>query len=285
MHAPARPHHTIKLATCEFIINPLVAITISHSMSLSPAIYCPHCEAKTARYACGKCRQVAFCSLGCASRDWDSAGSEHRLACRASGRRKRWERNCTKSARAQPISDSITRGRADAIPVRVTKIVDGDTVHVQTARELDSCPTTYRLLGMDAPELAQEYGRESMAALAALLATAPGGDVIWALELGDDKYGRTLAHLYLNRKDVPLSGVRQGEDGAGDQSIGARMVDLGVAWNYRPLGERVMPNGEFVYTPREDRARKSMLGLWGVGRAPVPPGVFRAQKKMGRVSV
>jgi micrococcal nuclease len=98
---------------------------------------------------------------------------------------------------------AIATGSGDSISARVTKVVDGDTIHARPlggGRDLK-----VRLLGIDAPESSStRYGRPSCGgaeATAALRAVAPKGAVV-TLEPDPtqdtvDRYGRVLAYEVL----------------------------------------------------------------------------------------
>ena len=117
--------------------------------------------------------------------------------------------------------------------------IDGDTVLIGKCR--------VRLAAIDAPELKQEYGTESHAALAQLV--APG--VVIAEKRGDDVYGRPIIVLY-----SPL-GV----------DINAEMVRSGAAFTYRDSGD---------YLGQQDQARLDGAGFWS-GEIPLRPHVWRAR--------
>src|SRR4051794_13489897 len=86
----------------------------------------------------------------------------------------------------------------DRQTVAVTRIVDGDTIHVQT----DSGQAlTVRLLGMDTPEThhptkpVQCYGPEATARTAEML--PPGTAIGLERDVQEfDRYGRTLAYVW-----------------------------------------------------------------------------------------
>ena len=84
--------------------------------------------------------------------------------------------------------------------VVVTRVVDGDTLHVRLA---DGSTRTVRLIGIDAPETVrprtpvQCYGPQASAALTELL--PPGTTLVTAFEGSHrlDRYGRDLRDLWL----------------------------------------------------------------------------------------
>jgi len=91
---------------------------------------------------------------------------------------------------------------------RVSKIVDGDTIHLLIRREgsAEAVKETVRLFGIDAPELhakpgqaradfqVQPFAREARDLLAKLC--PPGSDIV-IVEKNRDRFGRLLGVLYL----------------------------------------------------------------------------------------
>lgn len=111
-----------------------------------------------------------------------------------------------------------------------------------------------RLYAIDAPELAQRGGRESMKNLIALL--PKNGWVNVEVE-NKDRYGREVATIY--RKD---------------ENINRRQIADGQAWNYIKYNEKYMDD----YTLTENLARKQKKGLWKDAN-PQPPWEYRKIKR------
>jgi endonuclease YncB( thermonuclease family) len=138
--------------------------------------------------------------------------------------------------------------------VKVQRVVDGDTVRLVDGR-------TVRLIGLNSPELAHRGRAAEPFAVAAraylsTLVAANGGRV--GVQLGEqrqDRYGRTLAHLY-------------DQDG---QNLEAQMLAQGLA-----LMVAISPNVTLVGCHRlaEHEARKRSTGLWKQLR-PITPGAIR----------
>ncbi|MFM8283336.1 MAG: thermonuclease family protein [Planctomycetaceae bacterium] len=128
----------------------------------------------------------------------------------------------------------------------VAFVHDGDTV---TARSPDGVDHRIRMLGIDAPELAQPHGRESRAALAALVE----GRTVQIDARGHDQHGRLLARLSVAGEDV-----------------NARLVRDGHAWVFG----RIAPDPELVALEAE--ARRGRRGLWSAER-PLDPSAWRDQ--------
>ena len=117
-------------------------------------------------------------------------------------------------------------------PVKVISVHDGDTLNVEYA---NSEPIKVRLAGIDAPELAQPRGDESLHYLNALVA-----EVIYIEPVGYDKYDRLLAVLW----GSPDS----------DESINRHMVWGGMAYRY-------MTNDESL-SDAESNAMIAGRGVW-----------------------
>jgi micrococcal nuclease len=102
---------------------------------------------------------------------------------------------------SQPVEDF-----SKDTPHQVLRIIDGDTVEIQ----YNDIPTRVRLIGMDTPELAQEYGEESLNFARNLLL----GEAVYLRFDGnrEDRYGRLRAYLYRAPDGlfVNLEIVRQG---------------------------------------------------------------------------
>ncbi len=129
----------------------------------------------------------------------------------------------------------------------VGRVVDGDTLRLEGR--------TYRLWGIDAPELIQvcqrdgqgyACGREAAAYLRALLvpdpelgesATRGAAPQLVCVPRASDQYGRTAALCSL-----------------GDKDLGAEMVRAGWAL--------VFTRHSSDYAPEEDEARELRRGLW-----------------------
>jgi micrococcal nuclease len=127
----------------------------------------------------------------------------------------------------------------------VTKVVDGDTLHVQPAQ--GGASQKLRIKGIDAPEVCQAWGLQSREALARL---------VWGqrvtVQLNDvDDHGRWLANVFVNGEDV-----------------GARLVAQGHAWSYQFRRDP----GPYVF--QQQQAAINRLGLFGQPQA-MRPREFR----------
>lgn len=143
-------------------------------------------------------------------------------------------------------------GRAGTLDARVVRVVDGDTITVQSGRR----ELTVRLVYIDAPEHDQPYGREARRSLEQLVRL----DRIRLETKGRDKYGRTLGR------------VVRAADGL---DVNLAQVERGLAWSY----SRSEARGEFDHA--EAAARRSRRGLWADAR-PVSPRTWRRSHGQGR---
>jgi len=130
---------------------------------------------------------------------------------------------------------------AETFTARMTTVPDGDTLWVQP--EGNSPARKLRLLGIDAPEICQAGGQASRAALIQLVGHAP----LQVDVRHYDDYGRGLARIRVNGKDV-----------------GAAMVLAGEAWSYR---WRRSPG---LYASEEAAARNARKGLFSAASPELP---------------
>lgn len=143
---------------------------------------------------------------------------------------------------ALPRACGFDRGAA---VVTVISITDGDTVIVAHGGK----PEKVRLLDIDSPEKSQAYGRAAKRFLS---------DLVFMREVrierrGRDKYGRTLATLYL----------------ADGTDINAELLRNGCAWLYKAKG-----GGNSLYKNLMRDARNAQLGLWAEA-SPIAPWDYR----------
>ena len=123
---------------------------------------------------------------------------------------------------------------------RVVKVQDGDTLTVLVA----DARVRVRLDGIDAPEIAQPYGKRSRESLAELCAAKQA----LVAEQGKDRYGRTVGR-------VSCGGV----------PANAEQVRRGMAWVFI----RYAPAGSPLYALERD-ARGRREGLWADGQPTAP---------------
>lgn len=135
----------------------------------------------------------------------------------------------------------------DPIPVRVTKVIDGDSLQVRILRRgrIVGPSLEVRLLEIDAPEHDQVLGREARQDLQRMLE----GLNFWMFDFGLDYYGRTLGVLLLkNRRAVYELGW----------SVNREMVRKGLARWYPHFSH--FP--ELEISSAEEEAKREAMGLW-----------------------
>lgn len=135
-----------------------------------------------------------------------------------------------------------------ATSARIVRILDGDTVEALLE---DKTLLRVRLESIDAPERGQAFSARSSEALAELVF----GKDVKIDQTGKDRYGRTLAWLHVDGKNV-----------------NEEMVRKGLAWHYRRYSKS--PALQAI----EDEAKMARRGLWA-DESPVPPWEFRSSKK------
>ena len=143
---------------------------------------------------------------------------------------------------------------AGTITGSVVRITDGDTLIV-----LDSNKVQYkiRLVGIDAPEKKQAYGKKSKDNLSDLVA---GKHVVVEYDKLD-RYKRILGKVKLSGEDVNLE-----------------QVEAGMAWHYKKYQNEQSQSDRMMYSEAESEARYAKRGLW-YDPNPIPPWDYRRLKK------
>ena len=133
------------------------------------------------------------------------------------------------------------------------RVIDGDTVEVT---QLSGQSERVRLLGIDAPESAQEYGTESTTALSQCVSNA-----IVTIEWTErDRYDRLLGKVIANNVDCNLNQLQKG-----------------AAWHYKEYQSSQTPYDRIEYANAEIVARLNGRGLWA-NRYPIKPSDYRSGK-------
>ena len=145
--------------------------------------------------------------------------------------------------------------------IRIRRVVDGDSLEVKYGGFFSFMrrPFPVRLYGIDAPELAQPYGRESRDQLASLVRR--GG--IRMETRATDRYGRTVGLLYPRQR--------------GREPINVAMVRSGMAYWYRRYGGR-----DLGFPEAEAEAQSKRRGVWRDGRQARRPWDHRADVRGAR---
>jgi len=134
---------------------------------------------------------------------------------------------------------------------RVEWIHDGDTVTVVDDKMVKH---KIRLYAIDAPELAQRGGKESMKNLIKIL---PKNQWVTIEVEGMDRYQREVATIYFN-----------------EENINRRQIADGHAWHFVKYDKKYMSD----YSMVENKARKQKIGLWK-DTNPQAPWDYRQIKK------
>lgn len=130
----------------------------------------------------------------------------------------------------------------------VIGISDGDTIIVL---QEDKSEIKIRLEGIDCPEKKQAYGDKAKDATASLCFKKN----VRIEKTGVDRYGRTLAFVYV-----------------GDICINKELIRQGMAWHYKKY------NSDPELAKCEEEARKNKVGLWKQDN-PQAPWDFRHPTK------
>lgn len=141
---------------------------------------------------------------------------------------------------------STAEVRAEHYTGRVVGVTDGDTVKVQDSQQITH---KIRLAGIDAPESKMPYGFQSTAFLRGLV-LGREVEVVWFKK---DRYGRTVATLIMDGKDVNLT-----------------LIQGGFAWHYKRYAKEQSVSESLAYEHAEDMARTNHLALWQEARPTAP---------------
>ncbi|OCX42351.1 hypothetical protein A7X81_03955 [Campylobacter ornithocola] len=132
------------------------------------------------------------------------------------------------------------------INAKVSRVIDGDTIEAKFENE----KLKIRLFGIDAPESDQAYGKMAKQFLNAIVLNK---EVVLSVK-DEDKYGRILAIVYLNDKD-----------------INQIMVKNGFAWAYEHYSD--------LYINEQNYAKENKKGLWE-DENPIEPYKWRKQIRL-----
>lgn len=148
---------------------------------------------------------------------------------------------------------------AGEINGKVLRVADGDTILLQTA---NGRRQSVRIAGIDAPEPAQPYGRESRAYLARLLAR---GEV--RADCPKSAGGKSVVcKIWARPTDCATC------DPTVD--VGLAQISGGMAWWQRRYALEQSEEDRGRYESEEQAARAGKRGLWA-DNAPVPPWDWR----------
>ena len=150
----------------------------------------------------------------------------------------------------------LTQAYADQ-QYKVTRVIDGDTIKLRAANSKSEI--TVRLAGIDALKTSKskrEPGQPFSQAATKHLAGLVLNKTVTLQEYGHDRYGRTLAVVYVNGTNVNLE-----------------MVRAGLAEVYRGTPAKGFDN--YPYVKAEYEARTARRGMWAEGNKYVSPEDWR----------
>ena len=136
---------------------------------------------------------------------------------------------------------------SDSFYAKVVGIQDGDSIVILTE---DNLQLKIRLEGIDCPELYQDFGQNAKQATTALCFNKK----VRIKKSGVDRYGRTLAYVYV-----------------GSLCINNELLRQGMAWHYKEY------NHDLALAELEEVAHKKKIGLWSQPE-PVSPWDWRCKK-------
>ncbi len=143
---------------------------------------------------------------------------------------------------------------AEDYPVRVLRVIDGDSVKVRLP---DGEEYSVRMYGIDAPELAQERGGEAQRYLERVV----DSERKWRLAVVDtDRYHRLVGILYP-------------EGGSPHASANHEVVERGLAYWYRDYG-----GAEYGFDRAERQAQRERAGVWSDAGAERPWDFRKARR-------
>ena len=114
-----------------------------------------------------------------------------------------------------------------------------------------------RLLGMDAPESEQRWGKESQRYLQKLI----GGRTVTIHAVTRDMYGRWVARVEVGGKDVSLA-----------------MIEAGMAWPYYQYFRNLDAKDREIYAAAGREAQRQRKGLWS-DKQPKAPWTWREEHR------
>ena len=136
----------------------------------------------------------------------------------------------------------------DSVEGKVTRIIDGDSILVTDDKSVEY---EVQLEGIDAPELKQDFGKESTDGLTKLLK----GKTVRLTWKSKDNFERLLAQVY-----------------DGEKHINMEMIKSGMAWHFKRY------NKDETLAKAETEAKEAKKGLWAM-ESPVAPWDYRKENK------
>lgn len=137
--------------------------------------------------------------------------------------------------------------------VTLISVGDGDTVRVTKGKGVE---VTIRLACIDAPEKSQGTSGEFATKI---LKDLINGKSISLQPKAKDKYGRTVAEIYSENRNINL-----------------QMIEMGAAYAYRKYLKQC---DQSSYLSAETKARKKGLGVWGPYKPAQAPWKYRRSRR------
>jgi micrococcal nuclease len=132
----------------------------------------------------------------------------------------------------------------DNYEAEVIDVTDGDTITILTS---DNQQVKIILEGIDCPEMKQDFEYKAKQATIELCYRKK----VIIQTTGKDRYGRTLAYVYV-----------------GDLCVNKELLKQGMAWHYKKY------NSDPELAALEDKSREMKLGLWSQDNL-MPPWEWR----------
>lgn len=154
------------------------------------------------------------------------------------------------------VDKNHLKNTVDSSDYSVKSVHDGDTLTVHNKSQ--NIDVKIRLWGIDAPELDQEGGKESLSYLKTALENYKISKIE---EMGKDRYGRTLAKIYIETSSSAID------------ELNLSIINYGWAWWY----EKYVQNAK-EYKIANELARQNKRGVYGDANA-MPPWEWRKSKK------
>lgn len=159
---------------------------------------------------------------------------------------------------------SIAPVQAARLDGFVIKVVDGDTFDLRlTSGKVERI----RLGAIDAPELAQPFGRRSAAALRQIALRRPVSVVVSKR----DSHGRAVGRARVASASTCPSASSKCER---NLDLALAQLESGMAWHYTHFAAEQPPALRAHYAAAERRSRASRRGLWNASH-PIAPWDWR----------
>lgn len=163
--------------------------------------------------------------------------------------------NQTKVINATKYNSKSANANSEPLKVDSFRVIDGDTIEITNSGSLSE---RVRLIGIDAPESDQPFGRQSKENLELCL-NQHHITVEWSKR---DKYERILGKVFADDYDCNLE-----------------QIVKGYAWHYKFFAEQQPNIDKINYAHAESNARKTNLGLWS-SNCPIEPYLWRKNERI-----